>query len=211
MFIGLIGIKCGMTRTFNLEKQEFIPITVLEIISNRIVQKKTLQKDGYNAIQITYGSVKIKKLSKALKGHYIKYNATPGFGLREFKIDSKILEMDFEVKTSFDFNIFNQIKRIKVVSISKGHGFSGTIKRHNFSSQRASHGNSLSHRAPGSIGQNQSPGKVFRGKKMAGRFGNQVCTIKNLNIIKVFPEKNLLFIAGSIAGFNGQFVSIYPQ
>jgi len=206
MSLGLIGTKVGMTRIF-FDDGKVVPITVIKIDNNlRITQIKIKNiNDIYNAIQVTTGLKKNKNVNKPLKGHFNKAKVNPGIGLWEFRVDK--LEMEKrQIGDLIDINIFKKGQKLDVSSISKGKGFSGVIKRHNFSSQRASHGNSLSHNAPGSIGQCQDPGRVFKGKKMAGRMGNKNTTIKNLEIMNIDKEKNLLLIKGSIPGYNGRTV-----
>ncbi len=195
--ISLIGKKIGMTRIFvdNLS----IPISVIKIDNNIIT---CINK---NSVQITTGNIKIKKVNKCQLGFYKKINLNPGEGLWEIPYIKKI---HTHIGKILDISLLVNIKNIDITGYSKGKGFSGTIKRWNFSSQDSSHGNSLSHRVPGSIGQNQSPGKVFKGKKMSGRLGNERITIKNLKIIKIYIKKNILLVKGSIPGFNNSKIII---
>lgn len=195
--IGIIGKKIGMTRIFNKEG-ESIPITIIKIEDNKIIQIKNKKKEGYNAVQLTTGIKKKKRVKKSEIGHFLKAKQKVGKILHEFKIKNKKKYIEGQI---IDIKCLSKIKKIKVTNYSKGKGFSGTIKRWNFRTQDASHGNSLSHRAPGSIGQNQSPGKVFKGKKMAGQMGNKKVTIKKLKIIFLDYKKNLLVIKGSVPGF----------
>jgi large subunit ribosomal protein L3 len=206
MVPGLVGQKVGMTRVFT-EKGASIAVSVIEVIPNRITQVKSVETDGYKAIQVTTGAKKISRLSKPIIGHYAKANVQPGVGLWEFRVNS--LD-EFKVGSELTVNLFESIMLVDVVAVSKGKGFSGVIKRHNFSTQDASHGNSLSHRVGGSIGQRQSPGKVFKGKKMAGQMGNKQVTVPNLNLVKVDVEKGLLLISGGVPGAPGTYVVIYP-
>ncbi|XZR52687.1 MAG: 50S ribosomal protein L3 [Enterobacteriaceae bacterium] len=203
--IGLIGKKIGMSRIFK-ENGISIPISIIKIENNYITQIKNLKNDNYYAIQITTG-IK-KKYNKCENGHFKKSNITPGEGLWEFRIYNT---QNFNLGMKINLNIFIKNKFVDITGISKGKGFSGTIKRWNFNSQDSTHGNSLSHRVPGSIGQNQTPGKVFKGKKMAGHLGNKKITIQNLKIIKIDILKKLLLIKGSIPGFIGNNIIIKPS
>ncbi|WMC20156.1 MAG: 50S ribosomal protein L3 [Enterobacteriaceae bacterium PSpyr] len=203
--IGLIGKKIGMSRIFK-ENGFSIPVSVIKIETNFIIQIKNFKTDGYNAIQITTG--KKKKYNKSEKGHFNKKGINPGIGLWEFKINKK---ENFHLINKIDLNLLINIKNIDITGISKGKGFAGTIKRWHFSSQDNTHGNSLSHRAPGSIGQNQTPGKVFKGKKMSGHLGNKKITIQNLKIIKIDIKKKLLFVKGSIPGSSNNNIIIKPS
>lgn len=209
MSIGLIATKCGMTRVFDPETGNSIPVTVAEVKPNRVVQVKTLENDGYLAIQVTTGERKASRLSKPLAGHYAKANVIAGTGLWEFRVTPEECQAN-SVGSELKADLFSAGQMVDVTGTSKGHGFSGVIKRHNFSSQRASHGNSLSHNAPGSIGQNQSPGRVFKGKKMAGQYGNTRCTVQNLEIVRVDLERNVLLIRGAVPGAPGGRLIICP-
>ncbi|WMY96768.1 MAG: 50S ribosomal protein L3 [Arsenophonus sp.] len=202
--IGLIGKKIGMTRIFN-ENGVSVPVTVIQIENNRVTQIKSLDKDGYNAVQVTTGSKKSSRLKKSEIGHFMKSGTEAGRILREFKTNSN-KEFILGQKITVDF--FSDIKKVDVVGISKGKGFSGTVKRWNFHTQDASHGNSLSHRVPGSIGQNQTPGKVFKGKKMAGHLGNERVTIQSLSVIHVDSARNLILVKGGIPGAIGSNVIV---
>ncbi|CAL4325772.1 50S ribosomal protein L3 [Buchnera aphidicola (Protaphis terricola)] len=204
--MGLIGKKLGMTRIFTKEGSS-IPITIIEFKENRITQIKNIQTDGYYAIQITTGIKKLNKLKKPQAGHFLKAGVVPGYGLWEFKIDKN---KNFQLGQNIEINIFNNIKKVDITGISKGKGFSGTVKRWNFRTQDATHGNSLSHRAPGSIGQNQTPGRVFKGKKMAGQLGNKRITIQNLNIMRIDNKRNLLLVKGSVPGSRGSNLIVKP-
>jgi len=191
---GLIGSKLGMSSFFTKEGIA-IPITIIKITDNRIVQIKNKNNDGYFAIQVTTGNKNNKKLKKSEIGHFKKNNVKAGYGLWEFRLkNEKILDKILTIK------IFKNIKKVDITAFSKGKGFSGTVKRWGFHIQDASHGNSLSHRVPGSIGQNQSPGKVFKGKKMSGHMGNKRTTIQNLDIIEYNIENDLLLVKGAVPG-----------
>lgn len=206
MSLGLIGTKVGMSRIF-FDNGVLVPITVIKIDNNlRITQMKIKDvNDIYNSIQVTMGLKKNKNVSKPLRGHFRKSKVKPGIGLWEFRVGIDEIKKR-KVGDVIDASLFKKGQKLDASSFSKGKGFSGVIKRHNFSSQRASHGNSLSHNAPGSIGQCQDPGRVFKGKKMAGRMGNKRTTIKNLEIMDIDMENNLLLIKGAVPGFKGRSI-----
>lgn len=207
MTIGLIGRKCGMTRVFQ-EDGSSVPVTVLEVSPNRVTQIKTLEKDGYQSIQVTTGSRRASRVTKPAAQHFAKANVEAGRGLWEFRLETSAEEI--KVGGEIKVDIFTDGQYVDVAGTSKGKGFAGAIKRHNFSSQRMTHGNSLSHRAPGSIGQNQTPGRVFKGKKMAGRMGGKRCTVQNLQVVRVDNERNLLLIRGAVPGAPGSDVIVQP-
>lgn len=209
MSIGVIAIKSGMTRVFDPESGASIPVTVADLKPNRVVQRKAIEKDGYNAIQVTRGAAKASRLTKPVAGHYAKASVLAGEGLWEFRGTAAECE-SFPVGSEISADFFSVGQAIDVTGVSKGRGFSGPIRRHNFSSQRASHGNSLSHNAPGSIGQNQTPGRVFKGKKMAGQYGNCRRTIQNLEVVRVDLERNVLLIKGAVPGAPGGRIIIRP-
>ena len=204
--IGLVGRKVGMTRIFT-EEGVSIPVTVVEVEVNRVSQVKTVETDGYNAIQVTCGSKKANRVSKPEAGHFAKAGVEAGRGLWEFRLENG---EEFAVGAELSVEIFNEIKKVDVTGTSKGKGFQGAIKRWNFSTQDMTHGNSLSHRAPGSIGQCQTPGRVFKGKKMAGHMGAERCTTQNLEIVRVDAERNLLLIKGAVPGSTGGNVIVKP-
>lgn len=209
MALGLVGRKVGMTRVFG-EKGEAIPVTVLEVSTNYVAQKKSEMTDGYNAVQVSFGSKKANRVNKPQAGHFAKAGIEAGRGLLEFRVDESRLQ-ELQVGNPFDVNLFTSGQFVDVTAVSKGKGFSGNIKRHNFRSQRASHGNSLSHRAPGSIGQCQDPGRVFKGKKMPGRLGGKSVTTQNLVVIRVDEGKKLLLIKGAVPGAVNTRVVIRPS
>ena len=204
--IGLVGRKVGMTRIFT-EEGVSIPVTVVEVEVNRVSQVKTVETDGYNAIQVTCGSKKANRVSKPEAGHFAKAGVEAGRGLWEFRLENG---EEFTVGAELSVEIFNEIKKVDVTGTSKGKGFQGVIKRWNFATQDMTHGNSLSHRAPGSIGQCQTPGRVFKGKKMAGHMGAERCTTQNLEIVRVDAERNLLLIKGAVPGSTGGNVIVKP-
>ncbi|HHC6703301.1 TPA: 50S ribosomal protein L3 [Vibrio parahaemolyticus] len=204
--IGLIGRKVGMTRVFT-EEGVSIPVTVVEVEANRVSQVKTLETDGYAAIQVTAGSKKANRVNKAEAGHFAKAGVEAGRGLWEFRLENG---EEFEVGAELTVELFNETKKVDVTGTSKGKGFQGAVKRWNFRTQDMTHGNSLSHRAPGSIGQCQTPGRVFRGKKMAGHMGAERVTTQNLEIVRVDAERNLLLIKGAVPGATGGNVIVKP-
>jgi large subunit ribosomal protein L3 len=208
MAIGLVGRKVGMTRVFTDEGSS-LPVTVIEVQPNRIAQLKTLESDGYRAIQVTTGTRKPNRVAKPLAGHYAKAGVEAGRGLWEFRLDDgegDELAAGGEIKV----DIFEAGQKVDVRGTSIGKGFAGGVKRHNFRTQDATHGNSLAHRAPGSIGQNQTPGRVFPGKKMAGHMGAATTTTQNLEIVRVDAERNLLLVRGAVPGSKGGSVVIRP-
>ena len=209
MTIGLLGKKCGMTRVFT-EEGFSIPVTVIEVIPNRVTQIKTLDNDGYTAIQVTTGTCKRTRLTKPEAGHFAKAGVEPGNQLREFSVEDPKMIADITVGSELKVDHFVVGQYVDVTGTTKGKGFAGTIKRHHFSSQDATHGNSLSHRAPGSIGQRQSPGKVFKGKKMSGHLGDKVRTILSQKIVRIDVERNLVLVRGAVPGAPNGHVIIRP-
>ena len=207
MSIGLVGIKTGMTRVFD-ESGTSIPVTVINIDSNRISQIKSSERDGYSAIQVAYGSQKETRLNKALIGHYKKANIQAARGLVEFRVNE--LEEGMSVGSSINVDTFKAGEHVDITGKTLGKGFQGGVKRHHFKTQDATHGNSISHRALGSTGQCQDPGRVFKGKKMPGHLGNVNRTIQNLTIVKIMTDENIILVKGSIPGHKGSVVIIKP-
>ncbi|WP_392558776.1 50S ribosomal protein L3 [Orbus mooreae] len=203
--IGLVGRKVGMTRIFT-EDGVSIPVTVIEVEANRITQVKTLENDGYQAVQVTTGSKKASRVNKPDAGHFAKAGVEAGRGLWEFRFE----EGEFTVGQSINVDIFTDVKKVDVTGTSKGKGFAGVTKRWNFRTQDATHGNSLAHRGHGSIGQNQTPGKVFKGRKMAGHLGNERVTVQNLDVVRVDAERNLILIKGAVPGAINSDVFVKP-
>src|SRR5579883_705693 len=199
MTIGLLGKKCGMTRIYT-EDGASVPVTVIEVLPNRVTQIKTVENDGYMAIQVTTGSRKRTRVTKPAAGHFAKAGVEPGSELREFRVEDAKVLTDITVGSELKADRFTVGQYVDVTGISKGKGYAGTVKRHNFRTQDASHGNSLSHRAPGSIGQRQSPGKVFKGKKMSGHLGDVVTTVLSQQIIRIDLERNLVLVKGTVPG-----------
>jgi large subunit ribosomal protein L3 len=204
--IGLIGRKVGMTRVFT-EEGVSIPVTVVEVEANRVSQVKTLETDGYAAIQVTTGAKKANRVTKPEAGHFAKAGVEAGRGLWEVRLENG---EEFAVGSELTVELFNDTKKVDVTGTSKGKGFQGAVKRWNFRTQDMTHGNSLSHRAPGSIGQCQTPGRVFKGKKMAGHMGAERVTTQNLEIVRVDAERNLLLIKGAVPGSTGGNVIVKP-
>ena len=208
MTIGIIGRKRGMTRVFTDEGQS-IPVTVIEAIPNRVTHVTNTDRQGYRAVQVTWGRKKPANLNKSMAGIYAKAEVEPGDGLAEYRLDEgegSELGPGNEIKV----DIFKVGQKVDVSGMTIGKGFAGAIKRHNFSRGGMTHGNSLSHRSAGSIGQNQTPGRVFKGKKMAGHMGNGNQTIQNLEIVRIDGDKNLLLIKGAVPGARGGRVLVRP-
>ena len=208
MAIGLVGRKVGMTRVFQ-EDGASVPVTVIEVLANRVTQIKSEETDGYRALQVTTGEKKASRVTKPLAGHFAKAGTEAGRGLWEFRLEDGEGD-DFAVGSEITVEVFSEIKKVDVTGTSKGKGFAGTVKRWNFRTQDATHGNSLSHRAPGSIGQNQSPGKVFKGKKMAGQLGNKQVTTQSLEVVRVDVENGLILVKGAVPGATGNDVIVKP-
>jgi len=208
MSVGLIGKKCGMTRVFSLDGKS-TPVTVVAALPNRIVQIKNNEKDGYCAIQVTTGTKKPSKVTKALAGHFAHANVGAGNGLWEWRL-AKDEMSDFTAGKEFKVDIFTVGQIVDVSGITKGKGYAGVMKRHHFAGGYASHGCSLSHRVPGSIGQRQTPGRVFKGKKMSGHLGDVKRTVQNQEIVKIDNERNLIMIKGVIPGAPGGHVIVKP-
>jgi large subunit ribosomal protein L3 len=208
MSIGLVGRKCGMTRVFG-EDGTSVPVTVLQVDSNRIAQVKSVEIDGYRSIQVAVGDKKSSHVNKAMAGHYAKANMTAGRGLWEFRLDEDEGQ-DLAVGSELPVSIFSVGQVVDVQGRSIGKGFAGGIKRHHFHMQDATHGNSLSHRVLGSIGMNQTPGRVFKGKKMAGHLGDKKRTIQNLTIHAIDIERNLILVKGAVPGAKGGDVVVTP-
>ena len=208
MAIGLVGRKVGMTRIFTDEGAS-LPVTVIEVEANRVTQIKTLETDGYTAVQVTTGTKKANRVTKPEAGHFAKAGTEAGRGLWEFRLADGEGE-DLEPGKELTVELLADTKLVDVTGTSKGKGFAGAVKRWNFRTQDMTHGNSLSHRAPGSIGQNQSPGKVFKGKKMAGHMGAERVTTQNLEVVRVDAERNLILVKGAVPGAIGGNVIVKP-
>ncbi len=208
MSLGLVGTKVGMTRVFT-EAGVSVPVTVVHAPANRVTQLRTLDADGYHAVQVTYGEKKASRINKATAGQFAKSGVAAGRSLREFRLEKDVpesLQVGAELKTS----LFSVGQKVSVAGVTKGKGFAGPVKRHNFHMQDATHGNSISHRAHGSTGQCQDPGRVFKGKKMAGHMGSVRVTTKNLEVVQIDSEKDLLLIKGAVPGAPGGDVIVKP-
>ncbi len=206
MVKGIVGRKCGMTRIFTDEGVS-VPVTVVEVEPNRVTQVKSIETDGYAAVQVAVGTRRSSRVNKAAAGHFAKANVGAGRGLWELAVDGADVPA---VGSELTVSAFAEGQMVDVTGRSRGKGFQGVIKRWNFSMQDATHGNSLSHRAPGSIGQNQSPGRVFKGKKMAGHMGDEQVTVQNLQVVRVDADRNLLLIRGAVPGAPGGDVIVRP-
>jgi len=209
MTLGIVGRKHGMMRIFT-EDGSAVPVTVIEVAPNRVTQVKTVENDGYRAVQVTTGSRRASRVVKPQAGHFAKAGVEAGRGLWEFRLAEG--EGDaYTVGSEIKADIFQAGQKVDVSGVTKGKGFAGTIKRHNFTMGDATHGNSLSHRAPGSIGQRQSPGRVFKGKRMAGHMGDVQRCIQNLEVVRVDAERNLLLVRGAVPGASGGDVIVRPS
>ena len=208
MAIGVVGKKSGMTRLF-AEEGTSVPVTVISVEPNRVTQIKTPESDGYHALQVTTGTAKSNRVTKAMAGHFAKARAVAGRGLWEFRLSEP---PDEKIGTGTEINAdqFEPGQKVDVSAVSKGKGYAGTIKRWNFGTQGWTHGNSGAHRVPGSIGQCQTPGRVFKGKKMAGHMGAERVTTQNLTVMRVDVERNLLFVKGAVPGPAGGDVFVRP-
>ena len=204
MAISLLGRKVGMTRIYN-EDGSATPVTVLEMTPNKVSQVKSLEVDGYTAVQLVAGSKKASRVNKAQAGHFSKANVEAGSQVGESRVAN--IE-DFELGSEVKVDIFEEGQLVDVTGVSKGKGFAGVLKRYNFAGKDATHGNSINHRTPGSIGQNQTPGRVFKGKKMTGHMGDVKTTTQNLTVVRVDLDKNLLLIQGAVPGATGGDVSV---
>ncbi len=208
MPVGIVGRKCGMTRVFT-EAGDSIPVTVIEVVPNRVSQIKTADTDGYRALQITTGAKKSSHVAKPLAGQFAKAGVEAGDVVREFRLNEEEMP-EAKAGDQITVEIFQEGQKVDISGVSRGKGYAGVVKRHNFRTQDATHGNSLSHRAPGSIGQCQTPGRVFKGKKMAGHMGNVNRTAQNQVVVKVDAARNLLLIKGAVPGAPGGVVVVTP-
>jgi len=207
MTIGVVGRKTGMTRVFT-EEGVSVPVTVVQVEPNRVSQVKTVETDGYQAVQVTVGERRAQhRVSQPIKGHLAKAETRMGRGLWEFRVEDL---SELAVGAEISVNQFEAGQVVDVTGQSKGKGFAGAVKRWNFRTQDATHGNSLSHRAPGSIGNCQTPGRVFKGKKMAGHMGAERVTVQGLEVVRVDEDKGLILVKGSVPGANGTDVIIKP-
>ena len=200
---GLIGRKVGMTQIFD-DQGKVIPVTVIEAGPCTVVQMKTVETDGYNAVQLGFGEVKEHKVNKPVKGHYAKSKLTPKKHLREFRLNS--LE-NINVGDELKADTFTAGDKLDIQGISKGKGFQGVIKRHGQSRGPMGHG-SMYHRRPGSMGPTSTPGRVFKGKKLPGHMGRETITIQNLEVVRVDLDKNVILVKGSVPGAKGAILKL---
>ena len=201
--LGIVGRKAGMSRFFTADGKS-VPVTLIEATPNRITQIKTVDTDGYSAVQVTAGVKRASLLSKPEAGHLAKAKVEAGRGLWELRVEAD--QIGGEIRA----DIFEVGQAVDVQGITKGKGFQGTIKRWNFTMGDATHGNSLSHRSPGSIGQRQTPGRVFPGKKMSGHMGAETQTTQNLKVVKVDADRGLIAVRGAVPGAPGGDVIVRP-
>jgi large subunit ribosomal protein L3 len=209
MAIGLVGKKAGMTRVFT-DAGETVPVTVIEVLPNRVTQVKAKDRDGYRAVQVTYGTRRPQLYSKAVTGHYAKANVAPGRSLVEFRLEEAD-KTELAPGTELKADMFKEGQKVDVTGTTIGKGFAGVMKRHNFGGLPATHGVSVSHRSPGSIGQRQTPGRVFKGRRMSGHMGVVRRTTENLRVVQVDLERNLLLIRGAVPGAEGGQVLVRPS
>jgi len=208
MTIGVVGRKVGMTRIFT-DDGVSTPVTVIAVEPNRITQLKTVEADGYRAVQVTTGKRKANRVTKPQAGHFARAGVEAGRDVWEFRLADGEGE-DFALAGEIKVDMFEDGQKVDVRGTSIGKGFAGAVKRHHFHTQDATHGNSLAHRAPGSIGQCQTPGRVLKGKRMAGQMGNKNRTTQNLEVVKVDNDRNLLLVKGSVPGSKGGSVIVRP-
>jgi large subunit ribosomal protein L3 len=209
MSLGLVGRKVGMTRIFT-DDGDSQPVTVLDVSNNRVTQIKTPAKDGYSAIQVTFGKRRAIRVNKPSAGHFAKAAVEAGHVLKEFRVSQEVLD-SLKPGAIVGLELFRVGQKVDVTGTSIGKGYAGVIKRHGFSSNRASHGNSKSHNVPGSIGMAQDPGRVFPGKRMSGHLGNVQRTTQNLEVLRVDTDRGLLLIKGAIPGSRGGDVVVQPS
>lgn len=201
---GIIAKKVGMTRLF-MEDGKQVPVTVLQLENLQVVANRTAEKDGYTAVQLGAGTAKVKRVSKAMRGHFAVAKVEPKRKVAEFRVAPENL---IEVGAEISAEHFIEGQKVDVSGTSIGKGFAGAMKRHNFKGLRATHGVSISHRSHGSTGQCQDPGKVFKGKKMAGHMGAAKVTTQNLEVVRTDGERGLVFIKGAVPGSKGGWVTV---
>jgi large subunit ribosomal protein L3 len=200
----IVGEKVGMTQVWD-DQNRVVPVTVVQIAPCRIVAVKTPERDGYSALQVTFGSKKASKLSKPVAGQYERAGVEPGTRLVEVRLDDV---SGYEVGQELKVDLLADVELIDVTAVSRGKGFAGAMKRHNFKGAPASHGAHRVHRKPGSVGQCATPSRVFKGQRMAGRMGGEKVTTLNLSIVKADSERNLLLVKGAVPGPKGGLVLI---
>lgn len=201
---GLLGKKLGMTQVWD-ENNKLVPVTVVEIAPNVVTQLRTPEVDGYSAVQIAYGQIDPRKVTKPLTGHFDKAGVTPRRHLTELRTDDT---SEYSLGQELTVDIFEPGKKVDVVGTSKGKGFAGVMKRHNFAGVSASHGAHRNHRKPGSIGASSTPSRVFKGMRMAGRMGGDRVTVLNLTVHSVDLEKGILLVKGAVPGARGRIVFV---
>ena len=206
--LGLLGRKVGMMRIFT-DDGDAVPVTVLDVSNNRVTQVKTEATDGYNALQVAFGTRKASRVTKPEAGHLAKAGVEAGTVLKEFRVAAEVAA-GYQPGAHLPVGLFAVGQLVDVQGTSIGKGFTGTIKRHNFGSQRASHGNSRSHKVPGSISMAQDPGRVFPGKKMSGHRGDVTKTIQNLDIVRIDEARQLLLVRGAVPGAKNGHVVVRP-
>ena len=206
--LGLLGRKVGMMRIFT-DDGDAVPVTVLDVSNNRVTQVKTEQTDGYNALQVAFGSRRASRVIKPAAGHLAKAGVEAGEILQEFRVPADVVGQ-YAPGATVPVTLFAVGQTVDVQGTSIGKGFTGTIKRHNFKSQRASHGNSRSHNVPGSISMAQDPGRVFPGKKMTGHMGDETVTTQNLDVIRIDEARSLLLVRGAVPGSKNGHVVVRP-
>lgn len=206
--LGLLGRKVGMMRIFT-DDGDAVPVTVLDVSNNRVAQVKTVETDGYSAVQVAFGQRRASRVTKPEAGHLAKAGVEAGEVLQEFRVSADVAA-GYAPGSQLPIAMFAAGQQVDVQGTSIGKGFAGTIKRHNFGSQRASHGNSRSHNVPGSISMAQDPGRVFPGKRMTGHMGDETVTTQNLDIVRVDEARQLLLVKGAVPGAKGGFVTVRP-
>ena len=204
MRCGVIARKLGMSRIFN-DKGEHVPVTVLRLEDVEVLSTRSMEKDGYTAVQLGFNNKKLKNINKPLKGYFAKIKTEPKEKIIEFRVSEDAL---LKIGDKIGANHFIPGQKIDVTGISQGKGFSGSMKRHNFGGMQASHGVSISHRAHGSTGNSQDPGRTWKGKKMAGQYGNVRVTTQNLKVVKLLEDENLILVEGSVPGSKNGIVTL---
>jgi large subunit ribosomal protein L3 len=201
----ILGKKIGMTRLYN-DKREAVPCTVIQAGPCYVTQVKNTTKDGYEAYQLGFGERDEKKVTKPMAGHYKKAGVNPGYLLSEFS--KSLLEGELEAGNPVSVTVFREGEKIDVLGVSKGKGFAGVVKRHNFGGGSRTHGQSDRLRAPGSVGGSSDPSRTFKGTRMGGRMGSDNVTVRNLEILRIMPESNLIVVKGAVPGPKNSYVKI---
>lgn len=209
MSLGVVGRKVGMTRVFD-DAGLSVAVTVIEVLPNRVTQVKSLDVDGYEALQVTTGVRRASRVTSAAAGHFAKAGVEAGRGMWEFRVDGDVLSQ-YAPGAEISVEFFEAGQAVDVTGTSIGKGFQGTVKRHNFHMQDATHGNSRSHRVPGSIGQRQTPGRVWKGKKMSGHMGDERVTAQNLTVVRIDAGRGLLLVKGAVPGSEGGDLIVRPS